>query len=709
MTRWIRFLAIPLRLLLMVFAIISLFWGYQQGVGMQAGIVGGALSVLAGSGLSQLKIRRRALVIGSILGLLGTWSLGWAVSYFSFFAAVFGISQALGLQLMVYGFGFVFFVATLIRTLAIRQSSIYFFEFWLLALAAASAFAPHRNHIVLQPLWLSDWAWEHGLEPTFVLGGVGTLLALLLGIVTLLEKTKRIPVAAVFLPLLAILAFRFIDPTELNNEEPPSGGVGTLEDMQGKPQKKRGGGSGKKDPREEGAQSPQEQDGKGGQAKPVAVVILETDYEPPSGYFYMRQEGLSSYTGKRLNASRDRDIPYDGFVGFPSTSKRVAGIVDSEERMEINGKVSLLAPHTAPFGVESIMYYEPTKNPRPAMFNRTYAFTSMAQNSPYESFLYFNFGDEEWPDKTWEHFTKAPTDPRYKELADEIIADLPEEWIDNPFAKALAIKLYLDEKTRYTKKVRHANAADPTGEFLFGPVNQFIGYCVHTSHAAVYLWRSIGIPARVGVGYAVDAQNSKTDGFVIYDSDAHAWPELYFEDVGWIPLDIAPAENLDAEGQPPDPALRDSLMELSRAQEDSRFQEPIDWAALWAQWKGPLLWSSILFVLGIFGLHYAIKIHRRCRYMLSKNPRHAYISAVDSLSENGVRRQRGESPEAFARRTKSQTFLRITNNHIAHALRKEPSQEALEHTSMILKERPDIPIWRRFLGLLNPFSFYLSR
>lgn len=710
MNRFIRFLAIPMRIVLMAFAVISLFWGYQQGLGLQSGVVGGIASVFAGLALSHTKIRRRALIIGGILGVLLTWFCGWSVTHFPVFSSTLGITEALSLQLMIYGFGFVFFVATLIRTLAIRQSAMYFFEFWVLALAAASAFAPHRNHIVLQPLWLSDWAWENGLEPTFVLGSIGAVLALLLGVVTLLEKTKRIPVALIFLPLLALLAFRFIDPTELNEEEPPTGVSGTFEDMQGQQNKSGGGGgSGKNDPREEGAKSPKPNEGGGGQAKPVAVVILETDYEPPSGYFYMRQEGLSSFTGKRLNASRDREIPYDGFVGFPTGAKRVSDVLNSDERLEINGKVSLLAPHTAPFGVESIIYYEPTVNPRPAMFNRTYAFTSTAQNTEYESFLYHDMGNEEWSDKVWEHFTKAPTDPRYKQLADEIIAGLPEEWQENPFAKALAIKLYLDENTRYTKKVRHEKAPDPTGEFLFGPVNQFIGYCVHTSHAAVYLWRSIGIPARVGVGYAVDMQNAKTDGFVIYDGDAHAWPELYFEGVGWIPLDIAPAENLDQQGEPPDPALQDSLMELSKAQEDSRFQDPIDWAALWEKWKGPLMWGSGLFLLGILAFHYLIKLYRRFRYLWSKNPRHTYIAAIDALSENGLRRERGESPEAFARRVQSATFVQITQSHIAYTLGREPKKSKGKSTSMVIQERADIPLWRRWVGVLNPFSFYLSR
>ena len=44
----------------------------------------------------------------------------------------------------------------------------------------------------------------------------------------------------------------------------------------------------------------------------------------------------------------------------------------------------------------------------------------------------------------------SPKDSRYKELAESIIAELPEEYADNPIAKAFAIKLFLDQNTKYT-------------------------------------------------------------------------------------------------------------------------------------------------------------------------------------------------------------------------------------------------------------------
>ena len=71
---------------------------------------------------------------------------------------------------------------------------------------------------------------------------------------------------------------------------------------------------------------------------------------------------------------------------------------------------------------------------------------------------------------------------------------------------------------------------DPTADFLFGDRT---GYCVHFAHAAVLLWRALGIPARVGTGYRTeedDRHGSST--ILIRASDAHAWPELYLDGIG---------------------------------------------------------------------------------------------------------------------------------------------------------------------------------
>ncbi|MEU9386761.1 DUF3488 and transglutaminase-like domain-containing protein, partial [Streptomyces sp. NPDC048279] len=65
------------------------------------------------------------------------------------------------------------------------------------------------------------------------------------------------------------------------------------------------------------------------------------------------------------------------------------------------------------------------------------------------------------------------------------------------------------------------------------------GFCVHFSFAMAAMARTLGIPARVAVGFAPGTPQA--DGTVSVGlKDAHAWPELYFEGVGWTRFEPTP-------------------------------------------------------------------------------------------------------------------------------------------------------------------------
>ncbi|MFD9394544.1 transglutaminaseTgpA domain-containing protein [Streptomyces sp. NPDC060000] len=65
------------------------------------------------------------------------------------------------------------------------------------------------------------------------------------------------------------------------------------------------------------------------------------------------------------------------------------------------------------------------------------------------------------------------------------------------------------------------------------------GFCVHFSFAMAAMARTLGIPARVAVGFAPGTPQA--DGSVAVGlKDAHAWPELYFEGVGWTRFEPTP-------------------------------------------------------------------------------------------------------------------------------------------------------------------------
>ena len=218
---------------------------------------------------------------------------------------------------------------------------------------------------MLHPLWLSDLAWSYGLSPTSILGVVGASLALVLAMLTLLEKSKKVPFAIILLPFLALFILISVAPEPDKNQEQQGKGADELLKQMGvggDPKIMRGGQSNpeqkKRDKDKDGKEQEQaqkkESEGKG-QSYPLAVVLLETDFNPPSEYYYLRQEALSAYNGIRLTPTRNRSIPYDGIIGFPIMPAEAASIPPLEEgREEVKGTVALLTPHTSPFGVESI-------------------------------------------------------------------------------------------------------------------------------------------------------------------------------------------------------------------------------------------------------------------------------------------------------------------------------------------------------------------
>ncbi|MGW2508594.1 transglutaminase TgpA family protein [Streptomyces scopuliridis] len=66
------------------------------------------------------------------------------------------------------------------------------------------------------------------------------------------------------------------------------------------------------------------------------------------------------------------------------------------------------------------------------------------------------------------------------------------------------------------------------------------GFCVHFSFAMAAMARTLGIPARVAVGFTPGTP--QPDGSMSVGlRDAHAWPELYFEGVGWTRFEPTPS------------------------------------------------------------------------------------------------------------------------------------------------------------------------
>ncbi len=75
---------------------------------------------------------------------------------------------------------------------------------------------------------------------------------------------------------------------------------------------------------------------------------------------------------------------------------------------------------------------------------------------------------------------------------------------------------------------------DSVDDFVF---NTREGFCGHFASAFVSMMRAAGVPARVVTGYQGGEWNPIGDYFVVRQSDAHAWAEVWIEDEGWRRVD----------------------------------------------------------------------------------------------------------------------------------------------------------------------------
>lgn len=67
------------------------------------------------------------------------------------------------------------------------------------------------------------------------------------------------------------------------------------------------------------------------------------------------------------------------------------------------------------------------------------------------------------------------------------------------------------------------------------------GYCVHYASAFAVMARSLGMPSRIVIGYLPGTASSipQQGGieYTVTSSQLHAWPEVYFQGIGWVPFE----------------------------------------------------------------------------------------------------------------------------------------------------------------------------
>ena len=138
-------------------------------------------------------------------------------------------------------------------------------------------------------------------------------------------------------------------------------------------------------------------------------------------------------------------------------------------------------------------------------------------------------------------------DPQSEPAVRALLEEITDEG-DAPIDIARAVQAHLRGNAyEYSRELAVQTAE---GSLPEEPLARFLetrrGYCVQFASAMIMLARAAGIPARMAVGMLWGEADG--DEWVVRASDAHAWPELYFPQLGWVRFEPTPG---DRSGVPP--------------------------------------------------------------------------------------------------------------------------------------------------------------
>lgn len=105
----------------------------------------------------------------------------------------------------------------------------------------------------------------------------------------------------------------------------------------------------------------------------------------------------------------------------------------------------------------------------------------------------------------------------------------------NTYDRIRALEAWMGERTEYSLDAPLSPVGvDVVDHFLF---DSRLGWCEQVASSLVVMARANGIPARLVTGFVPGEVDRLTGRFVVRGQDAHAWAEVWFAGVGWVPFD----------------------------------------------------------------------------------------------------------------------------------------------------------------------------
>jgi transglutaminase-like putative cysteine protease len=319
-----------------------------------------------------------------------------------------------------------------------------------------------------------------------------------------------------------------------------------------------------------------------------------------------------------------------------------------------------------------------------------------------------------------DYYTEYGESPSISQLAVEAAGQ------GSDFTRVRNIEIYLKENFFYSLKPGIAPDGDQLEHFLFESRK---GYCSYFAFAMTEMVRSIGIPARVAVGFFVEPRLQVLNFYSIRADMAHAWVEVYFDEVGWVEFDptsstLHPEEDFEFDFSMDEDRLSALLQEILEHQDELQIQE--EQAAVREEtapgrslldglvpfvlrnWWGLLLFA---YLLALLLYHYGPLAALLLDATPAKQGRAYYRLAVRRLSSLGLPPESRELPLEYARRLADRqdiSFEALTRWYLDRLFRPAEAprdvggyMEGREQLKRSLRNR--FSLGRRLLGYLLPF------
>jgi transglutaminase-like putative cysteine protease len=275
--------------------------------------------------------------------------------------------------------------------------------------------------------------------------------------------------------------------------------------------------------------------------EPPDNLVMYVRPDPEAGgrlRFYWRARVYDTYLEGRWSTSAASPLAFDPETGdIP--------VADFASRTDVE---AVFAPHLKAF---QVLYFagEPLWADRPALASVTYAdlgkvdVTALASQSPVladETYRVraslpvpraeeLRSAGTDYPSWVLDRYLQLPetiTD-RTRDLAVEIAAGA-----STPYDRVVAVTRWLREHIAYSRITEGPpESSEPVDWILF---DYRVGFCNYYASAEVVLLRLLGIPARMAAGYASGTYDAATGTYEVRSGDAHAWPEIFFPDYGWV-------------------------------------------------------------------------------------------------------------------------------------------------------------------------------